>query len=174
MLSLLARLFLVSTAMAPILLVYGIMAYVAGKKTDAGWFLLACVLLVLACLFMLWSSKRRLAKQKFKATKAEATDRENASFLLLYVLPLFVADYNDLNWLIWIPVLILFALFAATGYSYHCNPMLGLMGWHFYRVAGDEGITYLLITKRHLTTVDASMEIAQLAEYILLDTTGQS
>lgn len=174
MLNWLARLLLTSTAIAPVLVTYAWMAYREGECVQALVLLGVCVVLVLVCLGMLAYSHKHLERTNFKASTVEAADRENTAFLLLYLLPLFTADFATLNWQLWGPAILIFGIVVATGYSYHFNPLLGLMGWHFYKVGTGEGVTYILITKRHLKNATEKIEVGQLTEYIVLDMGGQS
>jgi len=173
MLSKAARLMLTSTAVAPVLLTYAWVAFQADETHLAVLLLSACALLVAVCLGLLWYAKRNLERMKFSATSVEAADRENMGFLLLYLLPLFTADITALNWQVWIPAIIVFGAVVATGYSYHFNPLLGLIGWHFYKVGTTEGVTYVLITKRQLRNATEAIEVGQLTEYIVLDVRGR-
>jgi hypothetical protein len=164
-----AKLLLTSTAIAPVLFTYAYVAYNSHAHQQA-WILaaLGCVLLSL-CLFMLSYSKKHLERIEFSTTTAEVADRENIGFLLLYLLPLFTSSFASLNWKLWAPAIVVFAAVVATGYSYHFNPLLGLMGWHFYKVGTKEGITYVLITKKQLRNATATIEVGQLTEYIVID-----
>jgi len=121
---------------------------------------------------MLRYAKRNLERSKFQSISIEAADRENMGFLLLYLLPLFTSQYDSLNWGIWLPTLVVFALFTATGYSYHFNPLLGMLGWHFYKVGTPEGVTYVLITKKQLRNAASTITVGQLTEYIVIDVEG--
>jgi hypothetical protein len=47
------------------------------------------------------------------------------------------------------------------------------MGWHFYKVGTKEGVTYVLITKKHLRNATETIEVGQLTEYIVLDLGGK-
>ena len=60
-------------------------------------------------------------------------------------------------------------MITATGYNYHFNPLLGLLKWHFYKVQSNEGVTYVLITKKQLRTAANAVTVGQLTEYILID-----
>jgi hypothetical protein len=131
--------------------------------------ILTCAALVAVCLGMLSYSKKHLERIPFSTITAEAADRENIGFLLLYLLPLFTSSFSALNWQVWIPAIAIFAAVVGTGYSYHFNPLLGLMGWHFYKVGTKEGVTYVLITKKHLRNATTTIEVGQLTEYIVLD-----
>jgi len=173
MLNWIARLLLTSTAIAPVLLTYAWVAYQAERGLQATVLLGVCFSLFLICLGMLAYSKKYLERLNFKAVSVEAADRENTAFLLLYLLPLFTADFTSLNWQLWVPAILIFAVVIATGYSYHFNPLLGLLGWHFYKVNTSEGVTYVLITKRHLRNATEALEVGQLTEYIVLDLGGQ-
>ena len=169
MLSRFAKLLLTSTAIAPVLLTYSWVAYQAGLAEKALLFFVVCLALIGVCIWMLRYAKMQLEKVKFSATTIEASDRENMAFLLLYLLPLFTAQFAELNWHVWVPAIIIFGAVVATGYSYHFNPLLGLMGWHFYKVGTKEGITYVLITKKQLRNASEEIEVGQLTEYIVID-----
>ncbi len=173
MLNSVARLLLTSTALAPVGLTYAWVAYIQGDH-QAGLIILAVsVALVIVCAGVLWRAGKALPASDFKASSIEAADHENTAFLLLYVMPLFTSKFNTLDWQFWVPTIIIFAVITATGYNYHFNPMLGLLGWHFYKVESSEGITFVLITKKHLRTAADSIKVGQLTEYILLDMGGK-
>jgi hypothetical protein len=106
---------------------------------------------------------------KFSAQSVETADGEYLAFFLLYALPLFTAKINELTWQVWVPTLLIFAVITAKSYCYHFNPLLGMMGWHFYRVTSVDGVTYVLITKKQLRRAAEEMQVGQLTEYILID-----
>lgn len=110
---------------------------------------------------------------ELKATTVEAADRENLGFLLLYILPLFTADFADFNWHILMPAIMIVGFVVATGYSYHFNPLLGLFGWHFFKIGTNEGVSYILITKKQLKNASKPIQVGQLTEYMLLDIEGK-
>jgi hypothetical protein len=165
----LARILLTSTAIAPVGFTYAWVALSEGEYRTS--LIIAClsVAAFILCLLMLRFAKRNLEKIPFKPKTIEAADRENIGFMLLYLLPLFTSKVSSMNWNLWIPTLGIFALITANGYGYHFNPLLGLMRWHFYKVASEEGVTYVLITKRHLRNASAELIVGQLTEYILID-----
>jgi hypothetical protein len=173
MLSKFAKLLLTSTAIAPVLLTYAWVALMAGEARLGTILLAGCIGLTAACLGLLRYAKDNLERMNFAATTVEAADRENIAFLLLYLLPLFTTDFATLNWDVWIPAVLIFGAVVATGYSYHFNPLLGLMGWHFYKVGTKEGVTYVLITKKQLRNATGALEVGQLTEYIVMDVGGR-
>lgn len=173
MLSKLAKLLLTSTAIAPVLFTYAYVAFTSGAKKQAIWLALLGAALFFLCVVLLAYCSRTLEQIDFKMTTAEVADRENIGFLLLYLLPLFTSSFSSLNWNVWVPAVVVFGGVVATGYSYHFNPLLGLLGWHFYKVGTVEGITYVLITKKQLRRAAGSIRVGQLTEYIVIDLEGE-
>lgn len=169
MLSGVAKTTLTSTAIAPVLLTYGWVAYQDGEAQTAVVLVIACLALACVCIWLLRYAKSNLERMKFEAVSVEAADRENIAFLLLYLLPLFTAQFDALNWQVWLPAVLIFAAVVATGYNYHFSPLLGLMGWHFYKVGTKEGVTYVLITKRQMKSASEVISVGQLTEYIVIE-----
>ncbi|WP_417663022.1 hypothetical protein [Pseudomonas sp.] len=169
MLSSVAKVLLTSTSIAPVGLTYAWVAWFNGDHIFSGLAVAASLTLVLICIWMLRYAKKNLEHFNFSVSTVEAADRENMGFLLLYLLPLFTSSFGALNWMVWVPTLIIFAIITSTGYSYHFNPLLGVMKWHFYKVGTPEGVTYVLITKKELRRASSPLIAAQLTEYIVID-----
>ena len=169
MFSTIAKWIFSSTAIAPVALTYGWVAFQKGENVLTGISFIITIILVFFCKCLMKYARSNNERMKFSIVSVEAADRENMAFLLLYLLPLFTAQFDALNWEIWVPAILIFATVIATGYSYHFNPLLGILGWHFYKVATKEGITYVLITKKYLQNTLENIEVVQLTEYMVLD-----
>jgi len=169
MLSRFAKILFTSTAIAPVGLTYAWVAYTEGDPSLALTLSVICVLLVLIAFLLLAYAKKHLERSEFTPVTVEAADRENMVFLLLYLLPLFTAQFDALNWEVWVPAIVIFAAVIGTGFGYHFNPLLGLLGWHFYKVGTNEGVTYVLITKKQLRAAKKCLIVGQLTEYIVMD-----
>lgn len=169
MLNTLAKLMLTGTALAPVALVYAWVLYTERQWCAALTLVVTAVALIVVMVLLLRYCRTNLQRSKFKVTSIEAADREYITFILLYLSPLFTAEFGDLNWNILVPSLIVFILVISTGYGYHFNPLLGLLGWHFYKVNTDEGVSYVLITKKELRSARECLTVGQLTEYIVID-----
>jgi len=169
MLSTLAKLMLTATALAPVALVYAWVLFSDGYWITSIALVSGAVVLFALMLFLLDYCQKNLERSEFKVTSIEAADREYITFILLYLSPLFTSEFGDLNWNILIPTLIIFVLVVSTGYGYHFNPLLGLLGWHFYKVNTVEGVSYVLITKKELRSASHCLKVGQLTEYIVID-----
>jgi hypothetical protein len=108
---------------------------------------------------------------KVKLFRAKTSDREVIGFLLAYVLPLAltgsVAAKPD-GWSL-LYLVVLFGAVVWGTHAYDFNPLLGLIGYHFYEVEVEGGITYVVISKRTIVDVQQVTEVVQLTEYVLLD-----
>jgi hypothetical protein len=173
MISGIARIMLTASAIAPVGFTYAFVAFSQDESLIGGLALVLSVAAVLVCLIVFYYAKSTIEATEFNATTIEASDRETVGLMLLYLLPLFTDKINTLNWSLWIPTLLLFGIVTANSYSYHFNPLLGIFGWHFYKVSGVEGVTYVLITRKHLRNVSGSLHVGQLTEYTLLDLGGK-
>lgn len=169
MLNWLARVMLTISALAPVSLTYSWVAITQNEYRVAANAALVGALAIALCVLVLAVSKRRLEASTFRAATLEAADGENVGFLLLYLLPLFTDKIENLNWSLWLPVFLMIGVLVSRGYSYHFNPLLGLAGWHFYKVTSSDGMTYILLTRRHIANATAAFRVGQLTEYVLLD-----
>jgi hypothetical protein len=169
MLSVLARIMLSVSAIAPVSFTYAWVAYTQGEANIAFAATGFGVIAVAMCLTVLGYAQTNLEVMPFQPASIEAADRESIGFMLLYLLPLFTDKINTLNWSLWLPTIAVFGIITATGYGYHFNPLLGIMGWHFYKVSSADGVTYILITKKHLRTAATTLSVGQLTEYIIID-----
>jgi hypothetical protein len=173
MLSVFARLILTSTALAPVLLTYAWVCWRTGGFMLPMALILACGVLVFFAEYIVRYSVKKFEPISFKVTSVEAADRENFAFLLLYLMPLFTSPLDEVNWEIALPVIIVFGAVVATGYNYHFNPLLGLLGRHFYKVGTPEGVTYVLITRKQLRNASQISSVVLLTEYIVVDEEDQ-
>ncbi len=172
-----ARLALTATAIAPVGFTYAAVAALNDHYGTMLVLLAASLVLVRICVWVLDSivtrsgvDRNAAAPEEHKISHVEPADRENTAIILLYLMPLFTADFNDLNWVIWVPTIVVFAVIAMTSHSYFFNPLLGLFGWHFYRVGTPENVTRLLISKQTINKGDRTIVGIQLSDYVILDT----
>ncbi len=63
--------------------------------------------------------------------------------------------------------MLLFVLW--TTHAIQVNPVLGLLGYHYYEVETQEGITYLMISKRAINDVSKIKKVVQLTEYGIIE-----
>ena len=69
-------------------------------------------------------------------------------------------------------VLIVFFAVIMTSNAYHTNPLLGFLGYHFYEVT-IANVGYVLISKKNLHNIQGIRQVAQITNYMLLETTSE-
>ncbi len=172
MLNTFAKFLLVSTSLAPVL---GAVAVnqIAHRESWLSWgsWLAAALLLVFLCWAMLHYAATNAQEHYFYIKEIEQNDKEALAFLLAYLLP-FVSQENMAftgEWLTGAYVLgIIFLVIVHAG-AFHFNPVMGLLGYHFYGVKNTEGVSRLLISKNELRRPGMELRTVRLAHGIYLD-----
>jgi hypothetical protein len=169
MFSKIAKVFLVATAFAPVLLTLAFLEYIQGPHWWSVFLYgVVAVLLGLICKLLLVAAKKQLEILPFRVHSIKTADNEILAFVIAYLLPFAgVSGVVQTNILTFILVII-FAVIWTT-HAYHCNPILGLFGYHFYEIVTDGNITFILITHRTLRQCKEIRNVVQLTDYIVLD-----
>ena len=178
MLSILAKLVLVSTSLAPVLIAIAINQY----ENDKPWtywilWIIAAVVLICLCSFILNYLVNNAQKCKLFIKEFEPKNHEVLTFLFIYLLPFLRLDSSIVfcNWLstIYIYAVIIFAL-VITG-SFHFNPVMRILfRYRFYAVKDQLGVTNLLISKKDLNRPNVKINTVLLAPNVFLHLDDQN
>ena len=171
-LNFIANAILTLASVAPVLFVYASLAAFEGELLPASILAVIGFGLIPICLFMFRYARNNLERTSFRATTVEVADKENLGILILYMVPLLRTSFSELDCLFLIPAIAIFLSFAVTGYGYHFNPLLNMLNWHFYKVGTNEGVIYVLITKKQLRNATDPIIVVQLTKYTLIDLEG--
>jgi len=173
---------MVATSIAPVLFTYWFVEQVnkwndnlsALENIKNNWtfglgYLFVAIALIVIFLIILRLAKSRLEILKISIEEIKTADNETISFIIVYLLPLANGVTDNFN----IPVLIFVAIFfffiVMTTNSYHFNPLINLTGYHFYEIKIKGGITYILLSKKNVSTSKSIKEVYQLTEYMILE-----
>lgn len=172
MLTRLAKLALVTTAFAPILVTVAFVAYSREQFCPVGVYsLLAAGSLILLCWCIILTARARLERLSFTVTSLKTVDQEVLGFVVTYLLPLIAAEPLKFDVLTILFMTSIFFVVIYGTHSYHFNPILGIFGFHFYEVQTTGNITYVLLTKRDLRNTKNVSQVVQISEYMVLDAT---
>jgi len=161
-----ARLLLVLTSIAPVLVVYGAVLLDHKKESEAyrAFGLAGC--LVAICLGLLWLTKRDTQPNNRKVTDIQERDGDSLAFLVAYALPLAVANADATpSQLGIIAFVFVLTLLVWQQQLFHVNPLMGCFGYHFFRARSDNG-RKLLILSRSKTLADGDLPMIQLSGYL--------
>lgn len=173
MLNKLAKFLLVATSLAPILGAVSVNQYSQGK-TWQEWsiWLVVGVLLAIICWGVLTYSAKHIQTEQVHIKEFEIADKETLAFLIAYLLPFISAKDMAFtgDWLTGAYILgIIFLVITHSG-AFHFNPVMGLLGYHFYGIKSGTGNAIILISKREITTIGLNVKSVKLARNIYLDT----
>ena len=74
------------------------------------------------------------------------------------------------DWLTGAYVLLIIFLVIAHAGAFHFNPVMGLLGYYFYAVKNEDGVSHLLISRAELRRPGQEVQTVRLAYNIYLHT----
>lgn len=171
MLGRLVRILLALTAVAPLSIP---LAYLYARQQQFLWAALAlagCLALGGLAWLIVVQAGRRLEPLPITIVKAKSADKEVLAFFIAYALPLIFrtppGTAPSLDGWLFAMLLLVFVLWST--HTLQVNPVLGLLGFHFYEAEAQGGITYLLITRREITHLKSIGHVVQIGEYGVLE-----
>lgn len=171
MLNTFAKILLVATSLSPLLGAVAVNQISLGEPAIrwAPWIIVA-LLLVFLCWALLRYAAQNVQQHTFEIKEFERNDKEVMAFLIAYLLPFLSTEKMGFagDWLTGAYVLgIIFLVITHAG-AFHFNPVMGLLGYHFYVVKNADGVSTLLISKAELRRPGKIVKTVQLANNIYL------
>jgi len=173
MLNFFAKLCFTLTAVAPALGAAAIVAYAAhGSVAWAAAFGTVAVL----CLLLLWLFlcivKRQIPEASLQATSIEFADQRVLEFLLAYMLPVFSATSLDSMYgslLLTVYSLVIVGIAIMKGNVFQFNPIMAMLGYHFYCVTSASNIQYLVVSRKTYHRAARTIRYKALSDYMFLE-----
>lgn len=173
MLNLFAKFLLISTSLSPILGAVAVNKIALEKPfTDWGPWVAVAVFLIVICWWLLRYAAKNVQKTTLRVAEFETNDREVLAFLLAYLLPIISSENMGFEgqWLTGAYILAVIFLVVAHAGALHFNPIMGLLGYHFYAVKNGDGVSQMLISRKVLRRPGEELETVMLADHIYLHT----
>ena len=173
MLNTFAKFLLVSTSLSPLLGAVAVNQLARGEPASSyGLWLATAVLLVALCWALLRYVSKNAQKQVYRIKEFERDDKEVLAFLVTYLLPFLSSDKMGFSgdWLTGTYVLLIIFLVITHAGAFHFNPVMGLLGYHFYSVKNEDGVSHLLISRAELRRPGQELQTVRLAHNIYLQT----
>jgi len=173
MLNKFAKFLLVATSLSPILGAVAVNQYSLDKPLSV-WvpWLAAALLLIFICWALLQYSAKNGQTQDVLIEQFESNDKEVLSFLVAYLLPFISAKDMafDGQWLTGAYIIAVIFLVIVHANVIHFNPVMGLLGYHFYGIRNSDGKSQLLISQAELNRTGNTIKTVRLAHNIYLHT----
>jgi RsiW-degrading membrane proteinase PrsW (M82 family) len=108
------------------------------------------------CLGILAVARRGLQVEPVGIKKATRLDKEALAFLVTYALPLIAQGDDRTNLAALVVFVAVVGLVLVQLQILHVNPLLGILGYHFYEIERADGDSALVVSRsRHLPDVAA-------------------
>jgi hypothetical protein len=165
------KMLLVSTSLAPALLVMAVDQFFEKGASQFFWqlvIIVACLVTIAAGVMVYMS--RNAERMVLSVLKAKNSDKETLTFLLAYLLPVLIehkylfTGFNPPT--ITMMILVSLAIYHSNAFDF--NPLLGVFGYHFYEVEGEDAFPYLLISRNTLRKPTVDLKVVQLCDYTFL------
>ena len=173
MLNTFAKFLLVSTSLSPLLGAVAVNQFARGEPaTRYGAWLAAAVLLVALCWALLRHASKNIQTDSYWIKEFEREDKEMLAFLVTYLLPFLSTEKMGFagDWLTGAYILLIIFLVISHAGAFHFNPVMGLLGYHFYSVKNKDGVSHLLISRPELRRPGQELQAVRLAHSIYLNT----
>lgn len=171
MLSTFAKFLLVSTSLSPLLGAVAVSQIARGEPpTHWGAWLVAALILIFLCWALLRYAEKNAQKHIYHVKEFERDDKEVLAFLIAYLLPFISNEKMGFagDWLTGAYVLVIIVLVSVHAGAFHFNPVMGLLGYHFYAVKNQEGASHILISRTELTRPGRDLDTIRLARGVYL------
>jgi hypothetical protein len=174
------RLLFTATSLAPVLITYAVL-YVFEDEKLTSWsenktlalaFLGAATLLLLLCAVFLRLYPKHLDDDPFSITSLKSADRSVLAFVVAYLLPIAFtqAIHVRVEVLVFIFLILLVVVYRSDAYS--VNPLLGIIGYHFYEVTTDDGVIYVVASRREIRNTRRPIKGMRISRFMFLDAEG--
>lgn len=117
---------------------------------------------------------KQLSKVDVTVKKVTQNDRPVIAFMISYILPFGSFAFDKYNPVMFFGFAVLVYLVMVFSNSLSANPLLFLIGYHFYDIECDNGIgNYLLMTKKIIRNKDEIGSVNRVTEYFLIMQEGK-
>jgi len=165
---------LVATSISPIFIIFSILEFLTSNKIT--YKSVIWILLFLICIITFWGIKkfaeRFLPRQTIKVVQIEPADKEVSAFLVAYILPFLGISKTSLSFEI--AIVIVLYIVVLTSSNYHFNPILSLLGYHYYQITISENgysYSYILMTKKTIKDCKNIKTVILISDYMVLEVT---
>lgn len=167
MMNIYLRTILFASSLAPVVLISACaQVYTTGGSLNAYYWIAASGLTCLLPLLAMIEAGRRSEVIPFRAKKIESQDWLLIVFIASYFIPL-VTKVTSLETLACI--FVISAVLLATLEAIPAHPVLHAFRYRFYKVEGENGTVYTMITQRRLLKASDIKTVRQISPQFLMD-----
>jgi len=162
----LAQLFLVLTSLAPLALVEAAVQFGRGAARTGALCLLIAAALVLVCAGLFGGVRRWNAPAVLEVSGPSLKESEPLGFFVAYALPL-LSDSHAGNLVGLLTFASLMGLMVWQQQLFHMNPLLALLGFHFFSAKNDRGGSILVVARTKALAAGRA-SVIEISDYLWL------
>lgn len=161
------RTILFASSLAPALLFSAVaQLWATDSDFESYCWIVASALTCLLPLLIIIEARRRTESMPFKAKKVESQDWLLVVFIVSYFIPIATKVTNVQTLAC---VFVIAAVLAATLEAIPTHPILHAFRYRFYKVEGENGIVYTMITRKPMLKAADIKSVRQLSSQLLMD-----
>ena len=171
-----AKLILSATSLAPVLGALFLDHLDHGTPWNGIHFLIIALFLFIICwLFLDKYASKELEIEPFYIKEFDRRDLEMLTFLLIYLLPFIQSDDPMFarGWFTNIYVVVIVTLAFVDVGAFQFNPMMRMIGYRFYIVKDQKGVSHLLISRQVLRSPGTEIPVVPISHDVYLHTEGK-
>ncbi|BET96515.1 hypothetical protein [Xenorhabdus taiwanensis] len=149
-----ARLALTATSVAPVCITLAYLSLIQKNHIMLGVYIAIGVISVCFCIFILNYSIHHSEQTKKNIKTATPANKEVTNYFLTYLFPLLSTSGTFLDWKIAAFFYISLLIYVSFSEGYSFNPLLSFFGYKFYEAEDETGVSFVLITKTDLFSVN--------------------
>ena len=141
-------------------------------KNGFHYLIVAFLLFILCWLFLDKYASKELEIEPLYIKEFDRRDLEMLTFLLIYLLPFIQSDDPMFarGWFTNTYIIVIVTLVFVDVGAFQFNPMMRLIGYRFYIVKNQKGVSYLLISKQVLRTPGIEIPVVPISHDVYLHT----
>lgn len=120
-------------------------------------------------LLLLLYAKKKVASTSLNVFGASSKDAELMGSMIAYLLPLLTIVFNEVNQIALICFLVIIALMLFLTKAVYINPIICFIGYRYYSVRTESGMSYTLITRQKRFNPKKVNEVKEIFPEIYLE-----
>lgn len=170
--SMIARIALLTSSFAPIVLVWGVVDFIENNLsfTWRTWILLGVFLMFLILPpVVLRLCSRKLGDETVSYQSAKILENGGEGFVGVYILPFLSNVITDHWYLLMIGIMVILTAVTWVNNTFCFNPALSLFGYRFYEVTNTKNVTFILLSRNIINDPNDVKHVYNVTHYLKLD-----
>lgn len=160
------RFVLTACSVAPVCLTLAFMAYISAHYDALLVYILVALCSPVMAIIIVNYAIKESAETHINIDTIAPANKEVTNYFLTYLFPLFGGSDVFMDWRISLFFYLSLFFYIHFSESYYFNPLLSMLGYHFYEVGDKNGMTLLLVSKEVMLNANGvNVKVIRLSDY---------